>query len=357
MNRRPRTVRNRKTGRRQRTRRPTIEELKFAASGLWPDIFYDAGGVPHEHLDGRGYPCVRCGGTDRFAAFKDVAERGSLQCRHCFNANTDPRPGDGIASLRWLLGCGTVPACQWLAGWLGLTDSVATPDPPPLRRSLTLRAPGGPDRQLSRFASDCHHAMRPAWWPRLEDHLNLPVPELKRLRVGWSAQYRATTWPMVDDNEHVIGLRLRCMKTGRKWSVAGGSAGLFLPVGLPVEIDRLFVTEGPTDCAALSSLGFACVGRPSCNGAVAITSKLAKRLHPSEAIIVADDDANGAGKLGAESLAVALVTVCPSVRIIYPPAGFNDTRDWVRGGATADDVLAIARAAAVRSLAIREAAE
>ena len=106
---------------------PSIDELKLSAQGRWPDIFADAAGLPREHLDGRGHPCMHCGGTDRFAAFNDVAVRGSVQCRHCFHAGTDPRPGDGIATLRWLLGCDTTAACRWLAGWLGLTAAVSAP--------------------------------------------------------------------------------------------------------------------------------------------------------------------------------------------------------------------------------------
>ncbi len=339
------------------TRRPSIEELKTAAMGRWADIFHDAAGVAHELLDGRGHTCPRCGGRDRFAAFKDVAQRGSVQCRNCFNTDTDPRPGDGIATLRWLLNCDTATACQWLAGWLGLADTVTAPEPPPLRRSVPLRTPAKRDGRLDRIADRCHRGMKSSWWSRLQTRLGLPAAELIRLRVGWSAQLGVTTWPMLDHDDTVVGIRTRDMQTGEKKSVSGGTAGVFVPVDLPSDVDRLFIPEGPTDTAALSSIGFDCIGRPSCNGAVAITTKLVKRLHPSEVVIVADDDANGAGKRGAESLAVELVTVCKSVRIIFPPTGTNDARDWVRGGATADDVLSVVHAARVRSLTLRKEAQ
>lgn len=339
------------------TRRPSLVELKTAAMGRWADIFHDAAGIAHALLNGRGHTCPLCGGRDRFAAFKDVAQRGSVQCRNCFNATTDPHPGDGIATLRWLMNCDTATACQWLAGWLGLTDTTAAPEPPPMRRSVPLRSLAKRDDRLDRFADRCHRAMKSDWWSRLETCLGLPTAELIRLRVGWSAADRATTWPMVDHDDNVVGVRLRCMKTGHKWSVSGGTAGVFVPVGLPPSIDRLFIPEGTTDTAALLSIGFDCIGRPSCNGAVAITGKLVKRLRPDEVVIVADDDANGAGQRGAKSLAVALVTVCARVRIIYPPAGVNDARDWVASGATADDVLPVVHAARVRSLSLGKGAK
>lgn len=338
------------------TRRPSIEELKTAATGRWPDIFHDAAGVAHNQLDGRGYPCPHCGGRNRFAAFKDVAQRGSVQCRICFNASTDPRPGDGIATLRWLLNCDTRAACQWLAGWLGLTDSVTAPEPP-LRRSVPLRSSVKRDGRLDRLADCCHRAMKSSWWSRLGSRLGLPTADLKRLRVGWSAQHIATTWPMVDHDDNVVGIRTRDMKTGEKKSVYGGTAGVFVPAGLLPSVDRLFIAEGPTDTAALLSIGFDCIGRPSCNGAVAITTKLVKKLHPSEVVIVADEDTNDAGRKGAESLGVALVTVCARVRIIFPPNGINDARDWVRGGATAENILSVVHAAGVRSLMISKEAE
>ncbi|MCP4891919.1 MAG: hypothetical protein GY904_35690 [Planctomycetaceae bacterium] len=334
------------------TRRPSIEELKTAATGQWADIIHDAAGVALDQLDGCGHPCPCCGGRDRFAAFSDVAQRGSVHCRVCFNAGTNPRPGDGIATLRWLLNCDTATACQWLAGWLGLTETLVAPDRQPLRRSVPLQSSSKHDGRLGCLADRCHRAMKSDWWLRLERRLGLPTEELKRLRIGWSADDIATTWPMVDHNQNVVGIRLRCMRTGRKWSVTGGTAGLFVPADLSPNVDRMFIAEGPTDTAALLSIGFDCIGRPSCNGAVAITTKLVKELQPGEVVIVADADANGAGKRGAESLAVGLVTVCARVRIIFPPDGINDARDWVRGGATADDVLPVVKDANVRSLRI-----
>ena len=334
----------------------TISELKVAASGLWSQLIQDAGGFGAEQLDGRGHPCPRCGGRDRFAAFRDVDLRGSVHCRSCFHAGTNPRPGDGIATIRWLLNCDTTSACQWIAGRLGLVDVPMVSGPLPLSRSVPLRRHGKHVGHFAHFASYCHRVMKYGWWSRLEDSLGIPSAGLIRLGVGWSAEHNATTWPMSDESNMVVGVRLRSMRTGRKWSVPGGKAGFFLPKDLSKGMDRLFVTEGATDTAAFLSLGFDCIGRPSCNGAVSIATSIVKRLRPKEVVIVADADINGAGQRGADSLALALTPVCPRVRIIYPQDEINDARQWVCEGATAEDVMKIVRAAEVRSLKLcREA--
>ena len=329
---------------------PTIDELLTAARGRWFDILTEAG-LPAERLDGRGHPCPLCGGRDRFAAWPDVAQRGAVHCRHCFTKGTEPRPGDGLSTVRWLLGMDTSDACRWLASWLGMTSTLSKPRRRVVR-SITVDVSSEPDRTVAELADRCHGAMRASWWGRLSDALNLPTDALRRLRVGWSARHRATTWPMVDHDEHVVGIRLRSMESGDKWSIRGGRAGLFVPAELRKQTDRLFIAEGPTDTAALLSIGLDAIGRPSCHGAVSMTTKLVRRMRPTECVIVADDDDHGAGMRGAESLSVALVTVCPTVRIITPPQGMNDARDWIAAGGTVDDVMAVVDAVESKSLTI-----
>ena len=75
------------------------ERVKAAARGLWIETFV-AAGIDFLLLDGRGHPCPRCGGRDRFSAFGDVAERGAVICRHCFHEKN----GDGLATIAWYRG-------------------------------------------------------------------------------------------------------------------------------------------------------------------------------------------------------------------------------------------------------------
>lgn len=199
----------------------------------------------------------------------------------------------------------------------------------------------------------------------LSDELGVSPESLTRLGVGWAQQHRAWSFPMRDARGLVRGIRLRG-PSGAKWSVKGGREGLFLPSGL-ADVDgldimdmlditsegvspRLLVCEGPTDCAALLDLGFAAVGRPSCTGGTRLLVELVRMRQVQEVIIFADADGNGAGQRGAESLGSVLVTYVPAVRIVYPPAGVKDVRQWKQDGATPQDVQAAIEAAQVHRL-------
>ncbi len=110
--------------RRHHIRFPSIEELKNAARGRWYDIPRYAG-IPDDLLDGRGHPCPKCGGTDRFNAAKDVAESGAVFCRSCFGKSSSIPPGDGIATVAWITGTTNGKAAKWIADHLGLSAAEA----------------------------------------------------------------------------------------------------------------------------------------------------------------------------------------------------------------------------------------
>jgi len=136
---------------------------------------------------------------------------------------------------------------------------------------------------------------------------------------------------MRDDNGNVIGVRLRCPTTARKWAVKGSKAGLFYdPDALRAPIPRLYVCEGPTDTAAVLSLGLDVVGIPSAGGGADLLVSLCRRIRPTEIVLIADGD--GPGLAGMSKLAGALVIVAP-VRIVSPPKHFKDAREWVTCGA------------------------
>jgi hypothetical protein len=136
---------------------------------------------------------------------------------------------------------------------------------------------------------------------------------------------------------------------GNKLAVRGGKEGLFLPEGIDSH-GLLLIAEGPTDAAGLLDLGFSAVGRPSCSGGVKLLVELVRTLKPSGVAIVADADAPG--QRGAKTLAAVLAAYSQSVRIVMPPSGIKDAREWKRRGATAADVQAAIDAAPVRKLAV-----
>lgn len=182
---------------------------------------------------------------------------------------------------------------------------------------------------------------------RLADELGVSLGSLRRLSVGWLIGRKAWGFPMRSDKGEVVGVRTR-YASGAKAAIKGGREGLFVPADLEPG-GRLLIAEGPTDTAALLGLGFSAVGRPSCTGGVKHIVGLAKRLAPSEVVIVADAD--GPGQTGANNLASVLLTYVLAVRVITPPA--KDARDWVRSGATAADVEALITATPRKSLKIR----
>lgn len=108
----------------------------------------------------------------------DVPERGAVLCRGCFGASDDRRPGDGIATIRWWLGCDAPAARRWLAGWLGLSPALSAPAiPRPVVRRLSVPEPSGDPR--GPWAADAD---------RLADAVLPVVPSVRVMSPGDAAK-------------------------------------------------------------------------------------------------------------------------------------------------------------------------
>ncbi len=154
------------------------------------------------------------------------------------------------------------------------------------------------------------------------------LPEaLSRLHVGLCAQ-DVWTFPM-SDGEKVIGIRTRTTD-GEKKAVYGSRSGLFIPANLR-GVDLLLVCEGPTDTAAMLSIGFDAIGRADCNH-VKYTDRVCKGR---DIVIVADPDE--VGRRGASQVQKYLYPHCVRVRVTIPPA--KDARAWVKAGVLHADVM------------------
>jgi phage/plasmid primase-like uncharacterized protein len=94
--------------------------VKQEATGRWKEILI-AAGISPESLVGRNHPSPKCGGTDRFAAFPDVNERGSVNCRQCF-----AKGADGLATVKWFTDKTFPEAVNWIGEFLGLASSSAS---------------------------------------------------------------------------------------------------------------------------------------------------------------------------------------------------------------------------------------
>lgn len=221
------------------------------------------------------------------------------------------------------------------AGWFHrLGDGHHRPAAPPVRTIRLAAHPPDPRfaALAARFTSNLHDTDADTF----ATSLGLTAGSLHRLGLGWAsaAEVREAgtkcsgrgcwTFPMESGKRDVVGIRLRT-PDGFKYSINGGHQGLHLPADLPTG-EPLLLAEGPTDTAALLDLGFAAIGRPSCNGGERALVALLPVLRPSVVVAVADCDAPG--MRGASALAAVLSVYHPDVRLVRPPEGVKDARAW-----------------------------
>jgi hypothetical protein len=191
---------------------------------------------------------------------------------------------------------------------------------------------------------------------RLGDALGVSADSLRRLCCGWikadellqldtkCSSAGCYTFPMQNGEDQVVGIRLRT-PSGFKYSVSGGTNGVFIPAGLTGD-GTLYVTESPTDAAALLDMGLSAIARASnTTGDDAITRYVER--HRAESVVVVmdrDSDADTAQRTqqAAETLSQRIMPLVGSARIIQPPEGFKDVREWRQSGAGQDDVEALA---------------
>ena len=168
--------------------------------------------------------------------------------------------------------------------------------------------------------------------------LGVAPAALRALGAVWSASYGAWAFPMHDSDYRVIGIRLRA-NDGKKWAVTGSRNGLFSD-GCPREIaDTMLLCEGPTDTAALLTLGYDVIGRPSCSAGNDLVAAILERDR-KHVVIMADADTPGVQ--GARKLSQDVMRHALSVKIVLP-LRYKDAREWLRAGATRAVVDAVIR--------------
>ncbi|NND96532.1 MAG: hypothetical protein HKN47_04285 [Pirellulaceae bacterium] len=319
--------------------RPSASQLRDIAQGRWVQILI-AAGIPAEFLDGRGHPCPRCGGTDRFAAFDNVDDRGAVHCRHCFTRGTNPRPGDGLATLMWIQNVAFADAVQWLIDYLGIGHDARRDGgysgflPIPIATSRDARpakrqVSAAEVERMTRLTADAMRRISSRQFQTLSEQLGVSVDSLRSLCVGYSADHGATTWPMRDANGRVIGIRLRSDDGRKKWSVTGSHAGLFISRSDRPRGDAVYIVEGASDMCAAIDLGLPSIGRPSCRGLSLETCDYMSRVGYRCATVIADNDPPG--RAGARDLARDLSIHGFDAQVAVPPNGTNDLRQYVMG--------------------------
>ena len=183
----------------------------------------------------------------------------------------------------------------------------------------------------------------PAQLKSLGGSLGVAGDALFNLRACRDNERQAWAFPMYDGDGKICGIRLR-YDGGEKKSVYGSQQGAFASFRFPP--DKIaYLPEGPTDCAALMTLGLFAIGRPSANcgknGAQQIRAIL-KRFEVSRIVIIADNDTRKRKKFGTEieedwspgiDGAKALAKELKMNHVIWlPPA--KDMREFVKLGGT-----------------------
>lgn len=178
-------------------------------------------------------------------------------------------------------------------------------------------------------------------------------------RAGRAVPVTAWVWPMTNHTGgSVLGLRMRAARPdadGRyaKFSWTGSTPGLFAGTRWHGN-GPIAVCEGPTERAAAWDMGFDVFGRPSANDGDEMVEAMLDGLARASGkrrpvLVLGQSDAakvrphDGAifypGQEGALALADRLARR-NSVRVIFPPNGYKDYREWRKAtGATWDAVL------------------
>ena len=152
------------------------------------------------------------------------------------------------------------------------------PLPPRPRGPVTINAP--------EIAEQCQAEIQPAEIESLASTLGVSYFALEQLGVGWFKQ-SAYAFPMCNGQGMTVGVHLRS-PNGEKRAVTGSRNGLFIP---DRDIDQtVFLPEGMSNTAALITMGFYAIGRPSCNTGGEMLKEYLRLRGIYNVVIVADND-------------------------------------------------------------------
>lgn len=203
------------------------------------------------------------------------------------------------------------------------------------RKPLPRPEPARPSIDAKAIIQDWEANTKTEWVEKLGAELGVSYQSLKDMGVAWSRNHKAWGWPMCNGAGDIVGIRLRSVD-GSKWSVTGGREGVFMP-RIPAH-KTLWLPEGPTDTAALLTLGLFAIGRPNNRGGAAHLDAIIGRHNITRAVILADTDSdkmrpNGTTfNPGADgALALSENLSIPTCILLLP---CKDSREFVKCGGT-----------------------
>lgn len=274
------------------------------------------------HNASKKEPCPICHHTDWCTMSNDGAV---CVCRRV-ESDRPAKSGMGwIHSLRSNVGV-------WKYGNGGMRKWVNARQP--------LPHPSAPDFAALHAAFDGHPDLQEG----MAFGLGLDGAAFAAMDVRYNARLECMSFPMRDAHGKITGLRYRHLGTGKKWSAKGSKDGLFYAANGFARGDasksgrELVIVEGPTDTAAALAIGLNAVGRSSCMTGAALLREYIRARRIRRVTVVADGDEphyrpNGSwwrpGLDGAKRLVQGLGV---AARIVLPPPGIKDFRDWYRSG-------------------------
>lgn len=186
------------------------------------------------------------------------------------------------------------------------------------------------------FMREARDRLHPKQVIHLGKQLGVADLTLSRLGMGWFENKYC--FPMKDGYGNEIGVRYRYMNGG-KATMDGSVEGIFYPWPFITRKDQpVFITEGPTDCAALLSLDprLSCIGKPTCRTGNQHIINLLTGREFSSIVIVADPDR--VGLKGAMKTLDILGEKFPVVQIIRPK-GYSDARECCKHQFDSQDII------------------
>ena len=163
---------------------------------------------------------------------------------------------------------------------------------------------------------------------QLAQQLLVTIESLRSIGVGYCRQQSCWTFPERNGEKVICGF-LRRFAHGSKYGLKGGQRGLTLPSGWDQSDQPLHICEGASDVAAAVDSGMRAIGRPGlCTGFDDLAVLL--KDEPAEIVVVADNDAEGAGRTGAEKLARRLSNALQQpIKVMAPPKQYKDLREFL----------------------------
>jgi hypothetical protein len=188
--------------------------------------------------------------------------------------------------------------------------------------------------------------------------LGVSAESLKSLRAGWCEKFVTGSktgstvvypphlvTPELDENGEVTAISMRWDVDGRavKECRRGGTRGLVYSADSFAESasGAIFCPEGASDTAALLTMGLRAAGRPGKDSGKELLAMLVgpEVVNGTPVVIVADNDASGVGRKGAERTAQAVANRTGDLILVASvPDGKKDTRDWLKDACQRNNV-------------------